>query len=131
MQRGSGQENNETHVTDLGVITSLSLSLRRDTQTRGGYQRRAHIVCARRRVRGKQTFVQIKHRRESHGDEQKVNATHVVVLLGQQQDLNALHVGAAVQQVDSLVQVILTAQGNGQLRGERGESNMRRLYAPL
>lgn len=41
--------------------------------------------------------------------------SHVAVLLSEQKDLNALHVGAPVQQVDGLVQVVLTSQRDGQL----------------
>lgn len=41
--------------------------------------------------------------------------SHVAVLLSEQKDVNALHVRAPVQQVDGLVQVVLTSQRDGQL----------------
>lgn len=49
----------------------------------------------------------------------RVCVSHIAVLLGEQQDLDALHVGASVQQVNGLVQVILTSQRNGQLPGSK------------
>lgn len=45
-----------------------------------------------------------------------VLVSHIAVLRSEQQDPDALHVGAAVQQVDGLVQVILISQRDGQLQ---------------
>lgn len=52
-------------------------------------------------------------------ERKSVCVSYIAVLLSEQQDLDALHVGAPVQQVDRLVQVILTSQRDGQLPGHK------------
>lgn len=54
---------------------------------------------------------------EMHAQCVCVCVSHIAVLLREQQDLDALHVGTSVQQVNCLVQIILTSQRDRQLPG--------------